>query len=103
MIHFIFQDLQDYIDSAGDGVIFFSFGSQVNISLIPEEKLSVFLNVIGRLKQRVIIKWVPISDDVKLPPNLKTGSWLPQNDILGNLPIRVNIICFGTDINLNVI
>lgn len=83
-IDIIFQDLQEYIDSAADGVIFFSFGSQVNISLIPEEKINVFLNVIGKLRQKVIIKWVP-SGDIKLPQNLKTGSWLPQNDILGKI------------------
>jgi len=36
----------------------------------------------GRLKQKVIMKWVPDSG-IKLPQNVITGSWLPQNDILG--------------------
>lgn len=78
-----FQNLQDFIDSATDGVILFSFGSIVNLSNLPNEKLSAFLNVISRLKQKVIIKWVP-DESVKLPQNVMTGSWLPQNDILGN-------------------
>lgn len=78
----VFQELQDYIDSATDGVIYFSFGSYINLSNLPEETLKVILNVIGKLKQKVILKWVP-DDNVKLPQNIKTGSWLPQNDILG--------------------
>lgn len=78
-----FQNLQDFIDSATDGVIYFSFGSIVNLSNLPKEKLSVFINVISRLKQKVLMKWVP-DEDVKLPQNVMTGSWLPQNDILGD-------------------
>lgn len=77
-----FQNLQDYIDSAEHGVIYFSFGSLINISTIPKEILNVFLTVIGRLKQKVILKWISKSD-VKLPENVMIGSWLPQNDILG--------------------
>jgi len=45
--------------------------------------MSSFLNAISRLKQKVIIKWVP-DKSIKLPQNVKVGSWLPQNDILGN-------------------
>lgn len=78
----IFQELQDFIDSATDGVIYFSFGSYLNLSNLPEEIFEVVLNVICKLKQKVILKWVP-DNDVKLPQNIKTGSWLPQNDILG--------------------
>lgn len=80
----MFQDLQSYIDSATDGVIFFSFGSFVNLSHLPEEKVKFFFNVIGKLKQKVIVKWNP-DDRFKLPQNVKTGPWFPQNDILGKL------------------
>lgn len=83
----MFQDLQSYINSATEGVIFFSFGSFVNLSHLPEDKLKAFLNVIGRLKQKVILKWVP-NGRFELPQNVKTGSWFPQNDILGKLICR---------------
>lgn len=63
-------------------MIYFSFGTHVNLSHVPEEKMNVFLNVIGKLKQKILIKWVP-NRSVKLPQNVKSGSWFPQFDILG--------------------
>lgn len=81
-----FQNLQDYIDSAEHGVIYFSFGSLINLSNIPKEILNVFFTVIGRLKQKVILKWIS-KNDMKLPENVMIGSWLPQNDILGESAI----------------
>lgn len=84
------KDLQDYIDSASNGVIYFSFGSIVNLSNLPKEKLSSFLNAISRLKQKVIIKWVP-DKSIKLPQNVKVGSWLPQNDILAHPNVKLFI------------
>lgn len=54
-----FQDLQDYIDSASNGVIFFSFDLIINLSHLPEEIFNMFLRVVGKLKQEVILKWVP--------------------------------------------
>jgi len=61
----------------------------VNLSNLPKEKLNSFLNVISHLKQKVIIKWMP-DKSIKLPHNVKVGSWLPQNDILGNLLFDFN-------------
>lgn len=84
------KDLQDYIDSASNGVIFFSFGSIVNLSNLPKEKISNLLNAISRLKQKVIIKWVP-DKSIKLPQNVKVGSWLPQNDILAHPNVKLFI------------
>ncbi|KAL5242631.1 hypothetical protein ACI65C_010041 [Semiaphis heraclei] len=84
------KDLQDYIDSATNGVIYFSFGSITNLSNLPKEKLSSFLNAISRLKEKVIIKWVP-DKSIKLPQNVKVGSWLPQNDILAHPNVKLFI------------
>lgn len=64
-------------------MIYFSFGSVVNMNDLPKEKTDIFLRVIGRLKQKVILKWIPTDSGVKLSQNVLTGSWFPQNDILG--------------------
>lgn len=55
----------------------------VNLNDLPKEKLNIFLNVIQKLKKKVIFKWIPTNDSVKLSENIMTGSWFPQNDILG--------------------
>jgi len=70
------------VDSAEQGVIYFSFGSSINLNYLPQEKLNILLSTIKKLKQKVILKWTPNST-IKLPQNVITGSWFPQNDILG--------------------
>ncbi|VVC33706.1 UDP-glucuronosyl/UDP-glucosyltransferase [Cinara cedri] len=81
-------DLLDYVESASHGVVYFSFGSLVNLSSLPETKLNIFLRVIGELKQKVIMKWSP-GKSVKLPANLRIGSWLPQMDILAHPNVKL--------------
>lgn len=63
--------------------MYFSFGSVVNLNHLPKEKLDIFLRVLGKLKQKIILKWIP-DGSVMLPQNIMTGSWFPQSDILGN-------------------
>jgi len=69
-------------DSAEHGVIYFSFGTAVNLNDVPKKKLNIFLSVLGRLKQKVLIKWKP-DISIKLAQNIMTRPWFPQNDILG--------------------
>ncbi|XP_049943024.1 UDP-glycosyltransferase UGT5-like isoform X3 [Schistocerca serialis cubense] len=84
------QDIQKFLDEATDGAIFFSMGSNVQSAHWPEEKRSAFLKVFSRLKQRVLWKWEKDSMPGQ-PPNVKTGKWLPQSDILAHKNVRVFI------------
>lgn len=78
-------ELKQFLDEAQNGAIFFSLGSNVKISSLPSEKLEAILNVLGRLKMKVLFK---TDENLKnLPENIKIGKWLPQNDILGNSTI----------------
>lgn len=86
------KNLQTFLDTANEGVIFFSFGTLVNLNDLPKAKLKVFISVLGRLKQKVIIKWIPDDNNVKLSQNIMTGSWFPQRDILAH----PNVILFIT-------
>jgi glucuronosyltransferase len=80
---FVFrQELQQYLDEASDGVIYFSMGSHLQSTLMPESKRNAFLGAFSKLKQRVLWKWE--SDTLPgQPSNVKLGKWLPQSDILG--------------------
>lgn len=76
------QDLQQFLDSAKDGVVYFSLGSNVRSEAMPEAKRRVFIEAFKQIKQKVLWKW---ESDVLpgKPDNVKIGKWLPQTDILG--------------------
>lgn len=76
----------------------FRIGSQVRSADLPPEKLKVFLEVFGSLKQRVLWKFEDESLP-NLPANVKVQSWLPQGDILAHPNVKVFIAhggLFGT-------
>ncbi|XP_063610712.1 UDP-glycosyltransferase UGT5-like [Penaeus indicus] len=85
------QDLEDWVQGAGDdGFIFFSLGTAVVPSDMPEESRQILVKVFGSLKQRVLWKWD--QDDMPdLPPNVRLGKWLPQQDILGHPSLKLFI------------
>jgi UDP:flavonoid glycosyltransferase YjiC (YdhE family) len=78
------KDLQEYLDSAKEGVVYFSMGSTLQSINLPVEKREAILRVFSKLKQKVLWKW----EDESLPgqpQNVKLGKWLPQQDILGKI------------------
>ncbi|XP_037786964.1 UDP-glucosyltransferase 2-like [Penaeus monodon] len=85
------QDLEEWVQGAGDdGFIFFSLGTAVVPSDMPEEFRQILVKVFGSLKQRVLWKWD--QDDMPdLPPNVRLGKWLPQQDILGHPSLKLFI------------
>ncbi|XP_049943046.1 UDP-glycosyltransferase UGT5-like [Schistocerca serialis cubense] len=84
------QDLQKFLDEATDGVIYFSMGSNVKSKHWPAEKRQAFVDVFSRLQQRVLWKWEAESLPGQ-PPNVRTGKWLPQSDILAHKNVRAFI------------
>jgi hypothetical protein len=81
-----FQDLQKFLDEAKYGVIYFSLGNVVRSDLLSEEKRRAFIEAFSELPQKILWKW----DFASLPgqpENVKIGTWLPQQDILGNMTL----------------
>ena len=88
---FSFQDLDKFFDGAGEhGFIYFSMGSALKGSMMPEKYRKMFLNVFSKLKQRVLWKWETEKMD-DLPANVKLSKWVPQPDVLGDKRIRLFI------------
>ncbi len=77
------------MDSADNGAIFFSLGSNARSSDLSPEKIAIFLNKFGSLKQKVIWKFETVLPD--LPDNVKIGKWLPQDDILAHPNVKLFI------------
>jgi glucuronosyltransferase len=84
------KDMKDFMDSANDGVIYFSMGSVLKSVQWPEEKLQAILKALEKLKQKVIWKY----EDPTLPnkpKNVMISPWLPQRDIFAHPNLKVFI------------
>ncbi|KPU76021.1 uncharacterized protein Dana_GF12119, isoform D [Drosophila ananassae] len=84
------ENLQKFLDGTTHGAIYFSLGSQVRSSELPPEKLKIFLEVFGTLKQRVLWKFEDESLP-NLPANVMVQKWMPQADILAHPNVKVFI------------
>jgi glucuronosyltransferase len=73
-----------FIDEAAEGVIYFSMGSALYSSEMPEIKRQAFVEAFSKLKQRIIWKWETETLPGK-PENVRIGKWFPQSDILGKI------------------
>ncbi|XP_053958144.1 UDP-glucosyltransferase 2-like [Anastrepha ludens] len=92
------EDLQNFLDNSTQGVIYFSLGSYMKSTEMPQEKINLILKAFSQLKQNVLWKFENSSIG-HLPSNVKIQSWLPQNDILAHPNVKVFIThggIFGT-------
>lgn len=69
------------MDGANAGVVYFNFGTILNVTSIPKPSFQVLINVLGRLEQKVVFKWIN-NDSTGFPNNFYVDSWLPQREIL---------------------
>ena len=84
------KDLKDFLDSAEDGVIYFSMGSFIQSKDWALEKREALVKTFGKLKQKVLWKY----ENETLPGNpgnIMIGSWFPQRDILAHPNVKVFI------------
>ncbi|XP_063380815.1 UDP-glucosyltransferase 2-like isoform X2 [Cydia fagiglandana] len=84
------QDLQQYLDSSEHGVIYLSFGSNVDTSMLPPEKVQTIINVFTQLPYDVLWKW----NQDELPgrtKNIRISKWFPQSDLLKHPKIKLFI------------
>lgn len=83
------KDLQHILDTSKEGVILFSFGTNVKSKLLRNELKRKIIEGLGRLKQTVIWKY---EDDISgLPKNIVTRKWLPQNDMMEHPNLKLFI------------
>lgn len=84
------ENLQKYLDTADEGVILFSMGSNLKSKDMAPEKRSMILKTFAKLKQKVLWKWEEDTMTGK-PDNVKLEKWLPQQDILHHPNIKLFI------------
>lgn len=77
------QNLQNFMNSATMGVVYFNFGTILNVTSIPKPSMQALINVLGRLEQKIVFRW--INNDARgFPDNFYVDSWFPQSAILSN-------------------
>ncbi|CAH0598246.1 unnamed protein product [Chrysodeixis includens] len=82
------EDLKKYLDSSKNGVIYISFGTNVDPTKLPTERIQVLVKAVSELPYDVLWKW----NGDELPgrtANIKISKWLPQSDLLKHPKIKV--------------
>lgn len=74
------------LDTAKDGVIFFSMGSNLKSADLSLEFRAGLLKLCGGLKQTIL--WKFEEDLPGKPENVVISSWLPQAEILGEFLVK---------------
>jgi len=82
------ENLQNYLDSATNGAVYFSMGSIVQATMLPIEMREAILKTFAKFpKIKFLWKW----EDTELPgkpDNLLIQNWFPQDDVLAHPNIR---------------
>ncbi|XP_063233927.1 UDP-glycosyltransferase UGT5-like isoform X2 [Bacillus rossius redtenbacheri] len=89
------QNIQQFLDSAPKGVIYFSLGSNVRSDKLDASKRQMFLDAFRQLDgYRVLWKWE--SDHLPgQPDNVMIQKWMPQQDVLRHPKVKAYIMQGG--------
>lgn len=81
--------------SGESGFIYVSMGSSVKAAKMPEHLRKLLIRTFAQIPYRVIWKYDGSVADMKdLPPNVKIGAWLPQQDVLGEKHKLIALLFF---------
>ncbi|XP_022178189.1 UDP-glucuronosyltransferase 2C1-like [Myzus persicae] len=83
------QDVLDFIEDSPHGVIYFTFGSIIQLSSLPEHIIKSFKEAFANVPQKVLWKYEGEMKDV--PKNVMIKKWFPQRDILLHPKIKLFI------------
>ena len=87
------KDLEDFMNSAPEGVIIMTFGS-FGVDIGPQ-MVKEFVKAFRNVKQHIL--WKYVEEPEGLPPNVRIVSWLPQNDLLGHPKTKMFITHCGNN------
>lgn len=82
------KDVQDFIDTAEFGVVYFSFGGNLKPSEMAPEKKEAIINSLSKLKEKILWKW----DDESVKVDRKkffVKKWFQQEDILAHRKVKL--------------
>ncbi|KOC69584.1 Ecdysteroid UDP-glucosyltransferase [Habropoda laboriosa] len=86
------RDLKRFVDSAKNGFIYVSFGTNAQFKDFPLEIRQIFYDVLARLPYKVVFK---NNDNPKSHDNIYFAEWIPQQSILAHPNIKLYIFQGG--------
>ncbi|XP_066262271.1 UDP-glycosyltransferase UGT5-like isoform X2 [Euwallacea similis] len=95
------KDIQEFLDNAKHGGIYFSMGSHIKSADFSAEVKKMFLNVFSKLDLKVLWKF---EDELpEKPPNVLIKKWVPQTDVLAHPNLKLFITHAGHGSTLETI
>ena len=89
-------NLKDFLDSAVDGAILVTFGSMIDINVLPDHILN-YLRTTFKTQQKLKFVFKYGLNETRVNGNLLTMPWLPQNDILAHQNTKLFISHCGNN------
>ncbi|XP_030383873.1 UDP-glucuronosyltransferase 2B13-like [Scaptodrosophila lebanonensis] len=89
------QDIQTFLDTAKEGVVLLSLGSNVKGSHMKPQSVRMLYEGFAGLKERVIWKWDDLANTPGNASNILYKNWLPQDDILAHPNLKLFITHAG--------
>ncbi|XP_073961129.1 UDP-glucosyltransferase 2-like [Choristoneura fumiferana] len=84
------KDLKNYLENSKNGVIYISFGTNVDTNVMPQEKVQNIIKAFSELPYDVLWKWN--SDELQgKTENIRISKWFPQSDLLRHPKIKLFI------------
>uniref|UniRef100_A0A7G3B2Y9 UDP-glucuronosyltransferase n=1 Tax=Lutzomyia longipalpis TaxID=7200 RepID=A0A7G3B2Y9_LUTLO len=88
----LLKDLQEILDSAKEGVILFSLGTNVKSAMLGDARQTELLEAFRSLPQYTFLwKFEAESLPVEVPKNVIIRKWLPQSDLLAHPNLKLFI------------
>ncbi|KAG5898036.1 hypothetical protein JTB14_001747 [Gonioctena quinquepunctata] len=84
------KDLKQFLDSASEGFVFLSLGSNIKSKDLGQHKIDVILSVLREIPYKVLWKF-ELQDLSGKPDNVKLIKWAPQQDVLRHPNIKLFI------------
>lgn len=87
------KDIQEFLDGATNGAIYFSLGSNLQTHQLPIGLLTALCDALGSLGQRVL--WKDAGDVPVQRSNIKFVKWAPQQAVLAHRKVMVYVMQGG--------
>ncbi|XP_014228381.1 UDP-glucuronosyltransferase 1-7-like [Trichogramma pretiosum] len=87
------KDIQEFLNNATDGAVYFSLGSNLQSRQLPPLALKALSDAFGSLKQRVL--WKHDGHVSAQADNIKLVEWAPQQAILAHPNVKAYIMQGG--------